>query len=171
MENMQLGAEGFGEKERVVHRFGLADIRPGRFPVARFVFAFSFELVGAVGHDLTIFRMNAERQFRLRDIVESFHAHAVIGEGKITDGFAKKNLVTDGAGCSHWENIFGIRLHHDPGDTEVDQRLGFAELLLDLHLFGVGGRRHRVRHIDDRGNAAANRGGGLSGSSSAARYW
>ena len=63
MENMQLGAEGFGEKERVVHRFRFADIRPGRFPVARFVFVFLLKLVGTVGHDLAIFGMNAQRQF------------------------------------------------------------------------------------------------------------
>jgi hypothetical protein len=54
-------------------------------------------------------------------------------------------------------------LHHDAGDAEIDQRFGFAEILFNLDLLRVMGRRHRVRHINDRGDAAAHRGGGAGG--------
>ena len=90
------------------------------------------------------------------NVIEGFHAHAVVGEGEVADGFAEENFVADGAGGGHGKNILRIGLHDDAGDAEVDQRLGFAETLFDLYLFGVGGWRHRVRHIDDRGDAAAN---------------
>jgi hypothetical protein len=42
MEHVQLGAEGFGEEDRVVHRLRFADVRPGGFPVARVILAFGF---------------------------------------------------------------------------------------------------------------------------------
>ena len=160
MENMQLGAEGLGEEDRVMHRLRFADIGPGGFPVARFVLAFGFQLVGAVGHDLAVFRVDAQRQLRLRDVVESFDAHAVVGEGQVADGFAEENLVTDGAGGGHGQNIFGVGLHDDAGDAEVDQRFGFAQFFLDLNLLGVRRGRHGIGHVDDGGDAAADRRGG-----------
>ena len=78
------------------------------------------------------------------------------GNGQVADGFTEEDLVTDRAGGGHGQNIFGIGLYDDAGDAEVDQRFGFAELSLDLHLLGVSRRRHRIRHVDDGGNSAAN---------------
>ena len=49
------------EEERMVHRFRLANIGAGGFPVARFVFVFLFQLVGAVRHDLTVLGVDSQR--------------------------------------------------------------------------------------------------------------
>ncbi len=157
MEDVQLGPECFGEEKRVVHRFRLADIRAGSFPIARIVLAFGFELVGAVGHDLAVLGMNAQRQLRLRDVIERFHAHAVVGEGQVADRFTEEDFVADHAGGGHRKYIFGVGLHDDARNTEIDQRLGFAEFFLNLYLFRVGRRRHGVRHVHDSCDTATNR--------------
>ena len=120
MRNVQLRAEGFGEEERVVHGFRLADIRTGGLPITRVVLPLGFELIGAVGHDLAIFGVNTQRQLRLRDVIKGLHAHTVVGEGEIADRFAEEDLEADGAGGSHRKNVFGISLDNDAGHAEID---------------------------------------------------
>src|SRR4029434_2431115 len=132
------------------------DVRAGGFPVPRVVFALGLELVGAVGHDLAVLGVNAQGELRVRSVIETLHAHAVVGEGQVADGLAEEDLVADHAGGGDGENIFGVGLHDDAGDAEIHQRLALHEFLLDLDLFRVGGRRNGVRHVDDGRNAAAN---------------
>ena len=104
--------------------------------------------------------MDAQGQLRLRDVIEGFDAHAVIGEGQIADGFAEKDLVADGAGSSHGQNVFGIGLDDHAGDAEIDQRPRFAEFLFHFDLLGISSRRHGVRHVDNGSYAAAHGRGG-----------
>ena len=59
----------------------------------------------------------------------------------------------------HRQDVVGIGLMHDAENGEVAQRFGFGDLPLDVDLLGVLGRRDLVGHVDDGGDAAANRGG------------
>ena len=69
----------------------------------------------------------------------------------------KKDLIADGAGASHGQNVLGVGLDDNASNAEVHQRFRFAELFLDFYLFCVGRGRNRVRHIDNGRDAAAHR--------------
>ena len=99
----------------------------------------------------------------MSDIVERLHAHAVVGERQIADRFSEEDFEADGVGRGHGQNIFRVGLHNDAGDAEIDERLCLSQLLFDLYLLGICGRRHRVGHVDDAGNAAADGRGGTRG--------
>ena len=75
----------------------------------------------------------------------------------------KKILKPDCAGAGHGQNIFRVGLHNHAGNAEVNERLGLSQFLFDFYLLGIRGRRHRIGHVDDAGNTAADGRGGTRG--------
>ena len=123
--------------------------------IDRVVLAFGLQLVGPVVLNLPVLGMDAQRDPDLVMLEKRPRAHAVVGERQVADRLAEENLVADGAGLRHRQDVVGVGLMHDAEDAEVTQRLGLGDLLLDADLLGILGRRNLVRHVDDRRDAAA----------------
>ena len=126
------------------------------------VFTLGFKFVGTVGHDLAVLCVDSQRQLRLGDVIEGLHAHAIVGEGQVADGFSKEDLEADGAGRGHRQNVVLVWTT-TPVTPKSTSDFASPKLLFDFYLLGICGRRDGIGHVDNAGNAAADSRGGARG--------
>ena len=102
----------------------LAQPRPRRLPIDRVVLALGLELVRPKVLDLPVLGVDAQGHSGLGDVGEHDLAHAVIRKRQVADRLPEENLVADGSGLGHRDDVVGVGLMHDTEHGKVAQRLG-----------------------------------------------